>query len=235
MDLNRLFRYAVVAAGLSASLVMVPLVPAQATPASPGHSTTFAGYQDPTTTTKATASDSFVAPTLTCPSSSEQSGLPIGAGMVTSSTWDSGAVLVFGCNGTTPAYEAAFFVNGRLIAAHFIPNAGDVLHASAAESATSTRLVLKDVTQGISDTKARASGAAVLPVVGAFSLSGNLSGTPIPNFGKVRISGAKLDGSTPQASSAVAYDLYSSTSQLQIATSALSPRGNAFSVTFKHS
>src|SRR5215469_6886158 len=129
MDLNRLFRYAVVAAGLSASLVMVPLVPAQATPASPGHSTTFAGYQDPTTTTKATASDSFVAPTLTCPSSSEQSGVPIGAGMVTSSTWDSGAVLVFGCNGTTPAYEAAFFVNGRLIAAHFIPNAGDVLHA----------------------------------------------------------------------------------------------------------
>jgi hypothetical protein len=62
------------------------------------------------------------------------------------------------------------------------------------------------------------------------------SGTPlIPNFGTATFRSAKVDGKTPEAARASAYNMRTSGRVLQIATSALNTSGDGWSEIFKHS
>lgn len=226
MAVSKGVRHAVVVVAGAVAMATVPLRPAAATSPSATHSRFQAGYEDLGSAATATASDTFTAPTPTCTTEGAEA---IGAGMSTASAFETGAVLLTGCSKTTVEHEAGLDITGSLNSAGLTISPDDVIHVSASESATQSKVVCKDLTTGRTGTGS-GGGGTVRPVVGAFRVT-----SVVPNFGKVRITAAKVDGATPAAASASASDLYSSSHILQIATGVLSSSGEAFTLTFEHS
>jgi hypothetical protein len=152
----------------------------------------------------------------------------------------SAAFVVMGCNTATATpgvtYSAGAYVNGKVATKTLTPKAGDVMTATVSESKTATTVTIKDVTQ-VKSVTAKGTGGTPLEVLdGMTNIPGTTAGTffPIPNFGKVMFKSALLDGKTPKAAGAIAFNLVKGTT-VQILTGALNTTGNGWTATFKHS
>jgi hypothetical protein len=136
-------------------------------------------------------------------------------------------------------YSAGVFVNNVVGTTTLTPAAGDTIVLTVSESATKTTVTVKDVTQAKTVTGSAATGGTPALVFDGMSNVPVQPPTtpptyyPIPNFGHVTFSAAKLDGKTPLAAAATAFNLVKGT-VTQILAGPLSLTGNSWKDTFKH-
>lgn len=231
------------AASLLAGLV-VPAYTAQAAPLANASSSTNAGYAIVTSVpASASATATFTVPKITgCTASSPASEAAIVAFIavnVASKPTASAGFVVIGCNTSTTAkgvtYAGGTYINGVAGKTTVIPKAGDVITATVSESKTATSASLKDVTQAKTVTGKGAGGTPLEVLDGMSNVPGATAGTvlPIPDFAPVPFSKALLDGKTPKAAGATAFNLVKGKT-VQILTGALNSTGNGWTETFKH-
>jgi hypothetical protein len=229
----------------------IPALSAQAGPLANTPSTTQAGYGVSKSAFPASTTVKFKVPTVTgCTSTSHTSEVAVTASVTatlpTSIPNIDAAFLAIACNGPSPDpagvfYSAGDYVNDAVGPTTLLPAAGDTLVATVTVSATKTTVTIKDVTQAktATATGTTPTGETGIKVFAGMSNIPNppTSTTtfwPITHFGKVKFSAAKLDGATPMAAGATAFDLVKGTTT-QISTGALNLTGNGWTATFKHS
>jgi hypothetical protein len=197
-------------------------------------STTQAGYLESSPAT-ATVVDKFTVPTVTCSSTTFQA-VELSAIVFASSTAQppNGAGVVIACQNGSPFYKGQFLVNGSgTFINAFTPHPGDAIKAVASVSPSSTKLAVKDKTQGKSSSMAAPGATNLKAFWGVESL---FSGTtlPVPNFGTANFTKGSVNAATVQASGGVAYDL-KLTTVVDVQTGVLNATGNAWSEVFKAS
>jgi len=197
-------------------------------------STTQAGYVLASAPTPASAGDKFRVPTLTCPSTGNY-GIAQVAFLSTSSGLTGGEVTAE-CSSGTASYTGFVWENNEFVTTPFTPAAGDLIQATATETATTANGFIRDITQNIADGFSNSVGATTSSVlVGMTSVTGSSGTLPIPPFGIKRFFAGTIDGGTVLASGAVAENMRTSTHVLQIKTSALNSAGTVWREVFKHS
>jgi len=220
--------------GLSAQAVSG--VPAGANPsplaATNPQSAGVAGYYLAPPPAAASAGDTFMVPNLTCTSTT--TGVTFGAFIVVVVGEGPIADVLAQCQGGVAVYSGVVEVNSTTTITSFTPKAGDTMRASVAESPTGATATLRDVTQAKSKSVSTTTGATNSYLEdGAYWAYSGTNLLPVPNFGKVRISGATIDGATPSAAGAIAVDRVDDGGRVQIHTGPLNAAGNAWNLVFK--
>jgi hypothetical protein len=147
----------------------------------------------------------------------------------------SSAFVFVGCQNGAAQYFPALVVNGtETNYTSTALSAGDAIKLYASVSATAVKVKVTDVTKGITEKLIGSGASADAAYVGDsdWVSGGTLLG--VPNFGKLRFTGCKVDGMTLASWSPTQYRRVSG-STVQIATGALSSTGTAFTTSFKHS
>ncbi len=189
----------------------------------------FAGYLAKTPPS-ASATVTFTVPTLTCtaaPSTLMYFGLQI-----TGISGGSSADVLAECSGGAAKYFGYLDVSSDTYGTSFTPAPGDVIVATGSVSVTQAKATLKDVTKAKSKTVYSVGG---VPKQVEEGISATTYVAVVPKFGTVAFRSAKMDGKTPKAAGAFAYNMRASGGLLQIKTSALNAAGKGWSETFKNS
>jgi hypothetical protein len=222
------------AVGLTAVSLGFGAPAAQAAGAANMKSPLFAGYAAaPAASGATTASDTFKVPTVsgcTATTSAASSGAAISSTL--KKLWGAGVVL--GCKGGKAGYEGTgtiASVTTNLLAV----SPGDTITVTASLTASKGSITFADTTKKFSKTLSGAGGTAMYALDGMGAVPtkvGSTTNLPIPNFGKVTFTGAKLNGKTP-ATGGVGVDMVVGTT-VKIVTSALGTGGNTWTETWKH-
>ncbi len=218
------------AAGAATS---APAVSIHAAPSSSATSTTEAGYVLSTVPASTSESVKFTVPSLTC-GPTELSGVAPGVYLFTS-TFGTAASVFAVCEGGSPLYIADLVAGGTAPVVNFNPAAGDIMVASASQSADASEATLKDVTQSMTQSATGIGGTTTQMFEGIDTLIDNNTGTEasVPNFGNVVFKAAQMDGSTPAAGEAQGVNLATSGAEPQIKTRPLRRAGNKWAETFE--
>jgi hypothetical protein len=217
----------------AASAYAAPAVPFQPNNVS---NTLFAGYALAKAPAIASASATLVVPKLlSCTATTSAVGAVVAVTTRSGTTVSSsGVLLVLECASGKPLYGAFGEIYGSPT---FLPVVapGDTLLVTVSVTSTVLKVTFADATKHSSKTLSGpgAVGTAVDEGMALATQGGNP--LPIPNFGTMSFSAAKMDGKTPAAVHAVATDMRTKGGTLQIATGALSATGNRWTETFKHS
>lgn len=143
----------------------------------------------------------------------------------------SSAALAVECFNDTAVYFPELTINGTQHNYQSSPAyAGNVIELSTKVTTAGTTVTVKDVTRGVTKTKAGAGASASAPYIG----DSGAASIAVPAFGTITFTGCKIDGATLKSKSPTKYQRQSSSGVLQIATDALSARGTKFATHFKH-
>jgi hypothetical protein len=187
-----------------------------------------AGYFVTAPPTAASATDTFKVPILTCDTT--LSGIALGSFIFTIGSSFSLASVFATCQEGAAVYYGVLAVNGAITFTTFSPTAGDRVDATVSESATATKVTLKDVGQSKSETVTGIGATNELVEVGIDSLVNSINAQlPVPELSTVKFTAAGVDGTTPKAATVLGVDMKTSTGVLQIKTGALNATGNAWS------
>ena len=192
-----------------------------------------AGYYLAPPPASASARDTFMVPTLTCTSTS--TGVAFGSFIIVTTVGEGPIAEVLAeCQGGVAVYSGAVEVNATTTITSFTPRARDTMRASVAESPTGATATLRDVTQATSKSVSTTTGATNSIVEdGTYWDHSGATLLPVPNFGKVKISGATIDGVTPNAAGAFAVDRVDDGNRVQIHTGLLNAAGKSWTEVFK--
>ena len=212
------------------------LQPAGVSPLTPGNATSLgqAGYFVTSPPASASASDKFKVPKVDCTSTT--SAMALGSVVFTAGA-TTAAEIYIQCASGTPSYQAVVVANGVKKPATFTPKVGDVVVASASESASAAKAELRDVTKAQDLTSSVKTGGTISYVLDGVDTLLEPDGTtkfPLPHFGPIRFTAGKEDKATVAAAGAVPVDLETTTGILKIHTTALDPTGTSWQETFEH-
>lgn len=217
------------------------VAPSLSTPV-PLHSTAFAGWVFGDTGS-VSAAITYKEPTLTCGTATQ--GVSATSTVLTgtsSSAKQTAAGTLIVCSGGSPLYIPFLVINGTETNLSNPVAAGDTVRVTATGSATKVSATFSDLTspRTFHKTLSGSSTAGVFQEQLGDGLVDN-GGSPVPivNFGKIAFRSGKINGTALGSVSARSgpYNMVSSASVLQIATSALIPTTSpsGFNTTWKHS
>ena len=199
---------------------------------------TFAGYQTAVPAGSATvATASFTVPTLSC--SPFARGITASAGVLANNYRTASVAYVFiGCVNGKAVYYPGVLVNGKETDNTSTPfAAGDVINLTTKVSTNRTRVIVTDVTTGVTLDLRGAGARASAAYFGNDAWFTSTSTPPlhVPDFGKVTFKNCLIDGKTLGSWHPRAYQRVNGNGTVQIATGGFWPGGTAFSTRFMHS
>jgi hypothetical protein len=194
-----------------------------------------AGYSAVQSGSSATATATFVVPTLTCPNSTSQ-GVGLGTSIHTSTPDSDAAAIELLCSNGVPFYRADAQINnvGLFVGGTTLP--GDVVQVTTSVTATVTTITIHNLTQNWSTQNSGAGGSPVLAIVGALEGACAVQGTsgpcfPIAQFSSpLAFSGAGIDGVDLASAQAVRSNATSNTGSLEAIATALTRGRTGFRV-----
>jgi hypothetical protein len=197
----------------------------------------FAGYQATSQSAITSASVKFTVPAVQCGPNDIDDVELFGSFVGVLPGFGEAAVLAeCGGNPIEPLYYGLI---GETYPASFTPRPGDAVRTTVSMSKTANVARLDDLTQGLSESSSFATpqGPAVAydGVSSALCVSiGCGVSYPAPNFGKVRMFDAKLNGVTPRTAGATAVNLLVQNATFAVATRELNAAGNAWTEVWKN-
>ena len=248
---------AAAAAGLAASLAAPALATARRAPsdvtgpgglrlthqaigritAAPISNRDFAGYQTAVRAGSATVSAaSFTVPTLSC-TTKDRAIAPSAAVWVNNYKTLSAAFVFTGCVNGTAKYFPGLVSNGREFDHTTTPfAAGDVIDVTTKVSTAGTKIIVTDVTTGVTVQHLGRGASAKAAFIGDVSW-GNRSGSRegVPNFGKLKFTTCLIDGKSLGSWHPKAYQRVNGSGTVEIATGGLWPGGTAFTTHYQNS
>ena len=205
--------------------------------AAPAKSRYVAGYQAAVTAGSATVSAaSFTVPTLSC--TTKERAIAPGAGVWVNNYKTVSAAFVFtGCVNGKAVYFPGLVSNGKETDHTTTPfAAGDVIDVTTKVSTTRTKIIVTDVTTGVTVQHLGVGASADAAFIGDDAW-GSSTGTEqgVPNFGKLTFTNCLIDGTALSGWHAHAYQRVNSGGTVQIATGGFWPGGTAFTTHYQHS
>ena len=205
--------------------------------AAPTSNRYWAGYQATVTAGSATvAAASFTVPALACTTADRAIG-PDTVVWVNNYKALSGAFVFTGCVNGTAVYYPDLVSNGKSTSFASTPfAAGDVIDLTTKVSTNRTRVVVTDVTTGVTVQHLGVGASADAAFIGDDAW-GSSTGTEqgVPNFGKLTFTNCLIDGTALSGWHAHAYQRVNSGGTVQIATGGFWPGGTAFTTHYQHS
>lgn len=229
------------AASIAATVVLPPSASAQDTfsagRAAPTKSSVIAGWEYANyVAIPESLSATMTVPRVRCRIPSESA---IYAGIGVENEYNA-AGLVIGCDNRTPYYWPSITLLGvpkNYPSDHAHP--GDKIELSIGQSGSASTVSLIDVTHKFRVRQAGGGDATGNNLLVGEDAWDNPTPLPVPDFGTLRFSNARLSGSAfgsfGMSSNLAQFDRYSSTGQLEIATGPLSGNKQGFATVFKHS
>jgi hypothetical protein len=197
----------------------------------------FAGYQTTVTTGSATVSAaSFTVPTLSC--TTKDRAIAASAAVWVNNYRSLSAAFVFtGCVNGRARYFPGLVSNGREFDHTTTPfAAGDVIDLTTKVSTAGTKIIVKDVTTGVTvQHRGRGASAKAAFIGDASWANRNGSRQGVPNFGKLRFTNCLIDGKSLGSRHPRAYQRVNGSGTVEIATGGLWPGGTTFNTFFRNS
>ena len=197
----------------------------------------FAGYQTTVTTGSATVSAaSFTVPTLSC-TTKDRAIAPSAAVWVNNYRTLSAAFVFTGCVNGTAKYFPGLVSNGREFDHTTTPfAAGDVIDLTTKVSTAGTKIIVTDVTTGVTVQHRGRGASAKAAFIGDVSWANrNGSRQGVPNFGKLRFTNCLIDGKSLGSWHPKAYQRVNGSGRVEIATGGLWPGGTTFNTFYRRS
>ena len=205
--------------------------------ATPTSTRNFAGYQATVTAGSATRSEaSFTVPALSC-TTTARAITPSAAVSANNNKTVSAAFVFTGCVNGRAVYFPGLVSNGNetdYTTTHFA--AGDVIDVTTKVSTTRTKVVVTDVTTGVTVQHLGRGASANTAFIGDNSWannSGALQG--VPNFGTLTFTNCLIDGTAIGGWHPHAYQRVNGRGTVEISTGGLWPGGAAFTTHYQNS
>ena len=198
----------------------------------------FAGYLTAVTTGSATVvAASFTVPALSC-TTAYRAIAPYDGVEVNKNTTYSAAGVFTGCVNGTAVYYPALVSNGKetdYTTTYF--SAGDVIDVTTKVSTNRTKVIVTDVTSGVTVQHLGRGASASTAFVGDSGWA-NSTGTAllgVPNFGKVTFTNTLIDGTALGGWHPQTYQRVNGRGTVEISTGGLWPGGAAFTTHYRNS
>src|SRR5215469_9024726 len=233
----------VAVAGVALSMVVATAASAaggaagRAGAARPVSNRDFAGYQATVTTGSATVSAaSFTVPALSC-TAKDRAIAPSAAVWVNNFKSLSAAFVFTGCVHGKARYFPGLVSNGREFDHTSTPfAAGDVIDVTTKVSTAGTKIIVKDVTTGVTVQHRGRGASAKAAFIGEVSWANrNGSRQGVPNFGKLAFTGCLIDGKSLGSWHPRKYQRVNGSGTVEISTGGLWPGGAAFTTHYQNS
>ena len=197
----------------------------------------FAGYQATVTTGSATVSAaSFTVPALSC-TAKDRAIAPSAAVWVNNFKSLSAAFVFTGCVHGKARYFPGLVSNGREFDHTSTPfAAGDVIDVTTKVSTAGTKIIVKDVTTGVTVQHRGRGASAKAAFIGEVSWANrNGARQGVPNFGKLAFTGCLIDGKSLGSWHPRKYQRVNGSGTVEISTGGLWPGGAAFTTHYQNS